>query len=100
MKLGAQKRLRVTPGSLSGGGAVALRRQGLPLSDLQWKMRLQGQQSLAYYLQEVLADSILPLPSHEARENIRTAAHMLSVFCAAQPSAPRAQLAAPFAVAR
>ena len=50
---------KITPGSARGGGAVASYRAGADLSGLLWSMRLESLQTLAYYLQEVAADTAL-----------------------------------------
>ena len=71
--LGVARAFKLTPGSMRGGGAVALYQAGATVSELQWKMRLQHQTTLGYYLQEVSAASIFPaLPKH-ARSAIDSA---------------------------
>jgi len=69
--LGVDKKLRLTPGSLRGGGAVAAHKRGQPIQDLMWNMRLQHQKTLGYYLQEVTAASILPSLTAETRSRIQ-----------------------------
>ena len=69
--LGVDKKLRLTPGSLRGGGAVAAHKRGQPIQDLLWNMRLQHQKTLGYYLQEVTAASILPSLTAETRSRIQ-----------------------------
>ena len=81
--LGVQASLKLTPGSLRGGGALSLFRRGMLIADLQWQMRLKGQQTLAYYLQEVLADSVLPSLPESTRQRIQAAASMLPVYLSA-----------------
>lgn len=55
----------LTPGGLRGGGAVESYRRGLPISEIQWRMRLKNQQTLESYLQEVAALSALTeMPVH------------------------------------
>ena len=49
-ELGIPKMLKLTPGSLRGGGAVTAHQQGLPIADLQWAMRLRHQVTLAHRL--------------------------------------------------
>ena len=49
--LGVNKKLQLTPGTLSGGGAVAAHKRVQPIQDLMWNMRLQHQKTLGYYLQ-------------------------------------------------
>ena len=72
-------RFKLTPGCLRGGGAVAAYRRKRPVADIQWVMRLQNQATLAYYLQEVSAESVLPKLSFTARENVRAAAALLPI---------------------
>ena len=50
LALGIPSHLRLTPGSLRGGGAVWAHKNGTAISDLQWRMRLGHQTTLAYYL--------------------------------------------------
>ena len=71
--LASHARCEFTPGSLRGGGAVAAYQGGLDISSLQWKMRLQHQSTLGFYLQEVAAGSILPLLPRHSREAIEAA---------------------------
>ncbi len=87
---------RLTPGSLREGGAVFLHRAGLPLNDVLWRMRLQHQRTLSYYLQEVTASSILPSLSPLVRNKIKvlhTALPVLmSIRSGARSAHPSAQL--------
>ena len=52
-RLGVGKKHKITPGSLRSGGA------GTDLTRILWAMRLKSLQTLAYYLQEVAADTVL-----------------------------------------
>ena len=71
--LGVPDSLRVTPGGLRGGGAVAAYRSGVGISDLVWRMRLCQISTLESYLQETAAVSLLTdLPS-ESRWAVRQA---------------------------
>ena len=70
-QLGVSPRLRVTPGSLRGGGAVWAYRSGKPLTEILWLMRLKNLETLQYYLQEVAADSILASLPVESIENVK-----------------------------
>ena len=63
--------LRLTPGSLRAGGAVALHKGGVAIQDLMWRMRLQHMRTLTFYLQETTASSILPALDSGPRDNIR-----------------------------
>ena len=65
-----EKKHRITPGSLRGGGAVWGPRQHISIDELCWKMRLQHTKTLRYYLQEVAADSILLSVNDESRQLI------------------------------
>ena len=58
--IGVGKEHRLTPGSLRGGGAVSAHKRGIGINNLLWKLRLQHMRTLAYYLQETTAVSILP----------------------------------------
>ena len=60
-RLGVGKKHRSTPGSLHSSGAVAAAACGAgdDLRSLLWAMRLKSWQALAYYLQEVAADTVL-----------------------------------------
>ncbi|CAE7255209.1 unnamed protein product [Symbiodinium sp. CCMP2592] len=51
--------LRLTPGGLRGGGAVEAYRRGLPVTEIQWRMRLKNLHTLEFYLQELGAVSAL-----------------------------------------
>ena len=73
--------LRLTPALMRGGGAVASFRSGEAIQSLQWRMRLQHQHTLAFYLQEVIAISILPSLDSEARSNIQAAAACAQHVC-------------------
>lgn len=69
-RIGVAEVHRLTPGSLRPGGAVALHRSGVQIQDLLWRMRLQHLQTLANYLQEVSASSVLPALPQKVRHNI------------------------------
>ena len=68
--LQVEKSLKLTPGSVRGGGAVALHRSGTKIADLLWRLRLAHQQTLSHYLQEMTAASVLPNMSKSTREAI------------------------------
>ena len=72
-KLGVPSHLRLTPGSLRGGGAVYSHKSGTAIGDLQWRMRVSHQNTLGHYLQETTAASVLPSLSPEARNNVLAA---------------------------
>ena len=79
-------RFRLTPGSLRGGGAVAAYRRKRAIADIQWTMRLQNQATLAYYLQEVSAESVLPKLTTRARMNISSATTLLPLLLRFSPA--------------
>ena len=79
-------RCKLTPGGLRGGGAVAAYRSKRPIADIQWTMRLQNQATLAYYLQEVSAESVLPKLSKRARENVLTSSSLLPFLLRYSPA--------------
>ncbi|CAE7214139.1 unnamed protein product, partial [Symbiodinium necroappetens] len=63
----------VTPGSLRGGGAVSAYHRGVPIQDIQWKLRLKHMATLEHYLQEVAALGALNEASDDAKRLIRFA---------------------------
>ena len=78
--------LRLTPGSLRGGGAVAAHKRGVQITDLQWRMRLGHQNTLAYYLQETTAASVLPSLATSSRANVLAAERCLPFFLSPKPA--------------
>ena len=70
-KLTIPQVLHLTPGSLRGGGAVAAYRKGTSIDRLMWKMRILHQKTLASYLQEMVAASVLPSLPFEVLERIK-----------------------------
>lgn len=79
-KLGVEQHHRLTPGSLRGGGAIAAHRRGTPISDLLWRMRIQHQRTLAFYLQETTAVSLLPMLPPHCRDNILCLQRLLPIY--------------------
>ncbi|CAE7523381.1 Ap1g1 [Symbiodinium sp. CCMP2592] len=71
------KNLRLTPGSLRGGGAVTAHKRGVPIQELQWRMRLGHQNTLAHDLQETTAASVLPSLSSSSRKSVLAADALL-----------------------
>ena len=57
---------------MRGGGAVAAYRAGADLIGMFWFMRLKSLQTLAYYLQEVAADTALTKLDQATIQNIRS----------------------------
>ena len=70
--------LRVTPGGLRGGFAVAAYRAGRPVQDIQWSMRLRSQVTLEAYLQEAAALNAFASLDAEIRADVLAAAKLFS----------------------
>lgn len=68
--------LRVTPGGLRGGGAVAAYRSSVPISEIQWRMRIRNQVTLEAYIQEVAAVSLLNQLSSDSLKRIRISSQL------------------------
>ena len=71
---------RPTPASVRGGGAILAYRRGEPVANIMWKMRISHQATLESYLQETVADALLPRWSDQCRNRIRTAALFFSAL--------------------
>ena len=75
----------LTPGGLRGGGCVSSFQKGTAIPLLLWRMRLRHQQTLENYLQEAVAESVLPgLPS-STRDRIAALASLFEVLLAMRP---------------
>ena len=81
-ELGVSKELRLTPGGLRGGGAVAAYRSGMQIQQLQWQMRHQQQSTLESYLQEVAASTALAAMSGPVRDRLRALAAIFDLWAA------------------
>ena len=75
-----EKSLRLTPGGLRGGAAVAMYRAERPISDIAWTLRLRHQATLESYLQECSALTIFSSFTAEARSLIKTGAFLFSLL--------------------
>eukprot|EP00439_Symbiodinium_sp_Y106_P081367 s1179_g20.t1 len=84
--LGVPSDFKLTPGGLRGGGAVAAYRRGDQVSEIQWRMRLQHLGTLAFYLQEVSAFSVIPKLNKATRERIAAAATLFPFLLASRPA--------------
>ena len=62
--------VRLTPGGLRGGGAVAAYRAGVPLPQIQWQMRLRQTHTLEHYIQEVAALTALSQLTPDSRRKV------------------------------
>lgn len=76
---------QLTPGGLRGGGCVSSFQRGTGIPLLLWRMRLRQQQTLENYLQEAVAESVLPgLPS-STRDRIAALASLFEVLLTMRP---------------
>lgn len=67
---------QLTPGGLRGGGCVSSFQKGVGIPLLLWRMRLKHQLTLENYLQEAVAESVLPGLPASTRERIAILASM------------------------
>lgn len=87
-KLNIPASLHLTPGSLRGGGAIAAYRRGVPIDQLMWMMRVLHQKTLGFYLQEMVAASILPSLPGGVLAQIRLLQCILPFLVKSGPAAP------------
>lgn len=73
---------QLTPGGLRGGGCVASFRRGTGIPLLLWRMRLRQQQTLENYLQEAVAESVLPSLPLSTRDRIASLASLFEIVLA------------------
>ena len=74
--------MRLTPGGLRGGGAIAAFQHGLQVSTLMWRMRLKNVSTLESYLQEVVANTIMSDLSRDSRSLVKAAASLAPIYLA------------------
>ncbi|CAE7208910.1 unnamed protein product [Symbiodinium sp. CCMP2592] len=79
-QLSVPKHARLTPGGLRGGGAVFSYRSGVPIQEIQWRMRLKNLQTLEFYLQEVGAVSALTSLHDTCARKIKAAGSLYTHF--------------------
>ena len=79
------KEIKLTPGGLCGGGCVHSFQSGVALPLLLWKMRLKHQGTLENYLQEVVANSVVPSLSPESRKEVLGAGQLFDLLLTALP---------------
>eukprot|EP00438_Fugacium_kawagutii_P032532 Skav202150 [mRNA] locus=scaffold970:142130:165817:- [translate_table: standard] len=72
-------KLRPTPGGVRGGGAIVAYRRGEPIADILWRMRLTAQPTLASYLQELAADSLVAQLPQRVRQRILNVASLFDI---------------------
>ena len=70
---GLQGVITLTPGGLRRGGSY---HHALPITDIQWRMRLKHQHTLEYYLQDVSALSALTGVANDSKLRIKYASTM------------------------
>ena len=87
-KLNIPTSLHLTPGSLRGGGAIAAYRRGVPIEQLMWMMRVLHQRTLGFYLQEMVAASVLPSLPSGVLAHIRLLQCILPFLIESGPAAP------------
>ena len=68
--IGVPAKLKLTPGSLRSGGAIAEYRKGEDLSRLLWRMRLRHLITLENYVQEMAAENFSSKLSASVRHRI------------------------------
>ena len=90
-RIGIPKCHRLTPGSIRAGGAVAAHRRGKQISELLWAMRLQQQKTLAFYLQETTAFSVLPALPEAVRTNVQLLKAAMPAFLEHSSRGPAAR---------
>ena len=73
--------LRLTPGGLRGGSAVWAYRQGVPITQIQWNLRLRHQSTLESYIQETASLSIFNRLTPTSRTSLKRAAAIFDVLC-------------------
>ena len=74
------KGLRLTPGGLRGGAAVAMYRAERPITDIAWALRLRHIATLESYLQECSALTIFSSFKPETRSLVKTGAFLFSLL--------------------
>ena len=71
--LGVPPSAKLTPGCLRAGGTVELYKQGMPILDILWALRLKNIETLQHYLQEISTEITmidLPLPTRTLVKNL------------------------------
>ena len=68
--LGIEGESALTPGGLRAGSAVHHYRQGKPINDLMWMLRLRSQSTLESYIQEVASLNVLAKLNDNKRKAI------------------------------
>lgn len=69
-QLGIERKHRLTPASVRGGGALAEYRAGTDLQRILWRMKIRHIITLEHYVQEVAGESFIAELSSESRRKI------------------------------
>lgn len=84
-RLGIPSSARLTPGCLRAGGTVELYKQGMPIMDILWCLRLKNVETLQHYLQEISTEITMIDFSVPTRSLIRDLSllfyHFVSLDC-------------------
>ena len=78
---GIDKSLRLTPGGLRGGSAVWAYRNEVPITQIQWNLRLRQLGTLESYIQETASLTVFSSLSASSRSSLRHAAAIFGVLC-------------------
>lgn len=78
---GIDKSLRLTPGGLRGGFAVWAYRNEVPITQIQWNLRLRQLGTLESYIQETASLTVFSSLSTSTRSSLRHAAAIFGVLC-------------------
>ena len=70
---GLPLRVKLTPGGIRGGAAVAAYRSGRPISEILWMMRLKNIATLEAYLQETGTMAVLSSIDENTRRRLKAA---------------------------
>eukprot|EP00438_Fugacium_kawagutii_P027913 Skav231459 [mRNA] locus=scaffold1847:913848:918299:- [translate_table: standard] len=85
LSLGIPLSTKITPGCLRAGGTVELYKQGMPIMDILWRLRLKNLETLQHYLQEISTDITMidfPAPTRLLIQNMSFIFdHFISHFC-------------------
>eukprot|EP00438_Fugacium_kawagutii_P024465 Skav208079 [mRNA] locus=scaffold1800:124150:131179:- [translate_table: standard] len=84
-RIGVPSSAKLTPGCLRAGGTVELYKQGMPIMDILWCLRLKNVETLQHYLQEISTEITMvdfPLPTRILIRNLSLLfSHFVSISC-------------------
>lgn len=75
------KSLRLTPGGLRGGSAVAAYRRGVAVTTIQWNLRLRHLSTLENYIQETASLSIYAVLPSSSRTKLQQVSLLFPLLC-------------------